>query len=92
MTLPESFADYPTTIGDLRSEREGCKGWSPREALIDLLRDIDAGRIKPTALVVGAVCDDGNGETSFTMRQAAPNVYVSLGLAQRLIFRLQERD
>ena len=49
----DTYADYPVSVNELRSSRSGsASDWSPRELLISLLREIDAGRLKPDDLVV----------------------------------------
>jgi len=49
----DDFKDAPFTIGELRADRSGSgTDWKPRDVLVRLLRDIDAGRLNPEALVV----------------------------------------
>jgi len=40
---PENFADYPQSLNDIKSNRSrNCADWTPRDALIDVLRIIDS--------------------------------------------------
>jgi hypothetical protein len=49
----DSYANYPPSVNEVRSMRSGnAADWSPREALIQMLRDIDSGAIQPDALIV----------------------------------------
>ena len=42
----DNFKDYPTTIGEARSDRtDSSSDWTPRDALITLLRRIDNGLV-----------------------------------------------
>lgn len=51
--IRDNYADYPRSVNELRSARSGSAAdWSPREILIQLLREIDAGRLHPEAMVV----------------------------------------
>lgn len=51
--MTDDFSKHPPTIGELRSDRERSPAsWTPRDLLISLLRDIDAGTIEPEAMVV----------------------------------------
>lgn len=53
-----NFADVPITITAARSRRSGRGNeWTPRDALIDVLRAIDAGELKPTDLFIGMVSE-----------------------------------
>ena len=85
------FTMSPESIGVQRARRaRSARAWSPRDALVDLLRDIDAGTIKPKAMVVSMSAEDGEGDTVHVYRNASPDIYSALGLAARLTYRLQE--
>lgn len=77
------FADYPVSISERRAEASGkAKDWSPRDALIAVLRDLDAGK-KIDAVVVSyreVVGDERN--THFTM--SSPDCLTGLGLLSRV--------
>lgn len=85
------FADHPKSITEVQADRaEDCRLWTPRDALISLLRDIDSGAFKPDALV--CVCRDRDdvGETNTRFVNATPDVHTALGLLARGQFRLME--
>jgi hypothetical protein len=47
------FSDAPPTITELRSDRSQLPGdWTPRDALVAMLRRIDRGEEEPTNLIV----------------------------------------
>jgi hypothetical protein len=77
--MTDNFAGYPESLGELRNDSNAAL-WTPREALISVLRDIDSGKVKPDALVVCFRETTGKGETDSYFRQASPDVHVSLGL------------
>lgn len=45
------------------AEKQGNDSWTVRDALLDMVDDIDQGRIKPNKVVIVARTDEG--ETSF---------------------------
>lgn len=85
------YSDHPVSISEARANREeDSRLWTPRDALISILRDIDSGAINPDALV--AVCrtkdEDGGYRTTFV--NASPDIHVAMGLLTRGHFRLME--
>lgn len=51
--MTESFADAPQTITELRSDKTGrANDWTPRDALVATLREIDSGKFSPEQLVM----------------------------------------
>lgn len=45
--VAENFKDHPPTIGEIRSQKnERAEQWSPRDALINILRLIDSGELQ----------------------------------------------
>jgi hypothetical protein len=49
----ESFADYPSSVQEKRAiEGRDARQWTPRDALINILRDIDQGKLNPYAMVI----------------------------------------
>lgn len=80
-----SFAAHPPTIGELRSDRTGeASDWSARDALICVLRELDAGRIKPDTLLIGWSERLPSGKRETTWRAVSPDPLLTAGLAQRL--------
>jgi hypothetical protein len=59
--VADNFADAPQSIGELRAFKSSdATDWTPREALVYLLREIDSGRINVTDLIL--CYDDKGGE------------------------------
>lgn len=87
--IPASFADYPMTLGEHRTD-DNAANWTPREALISTLRALDRGEIKPDAIVVcyRTPVEDEKGVYRSGFRSAAPDVHVTLGLLQWVSARI----
>lgn len=78
-----NFANHPRSIAEIKAEQAADgKLWTPRDALIDTLRRIDAGEISPDALAIvwRQPCDDDTDTTHFA--QATPNGHTFLGLLE----------
>ncbi len=75
------YSDHPPSVTELRSNKdEDAATWTPRDALITALRDIDSGKENPTCLVIimGSIKDSGTiAPTNYV---ASPNNYVTVGL------------
>ena len=53
MTEDQDFSQHPKSITEMRAEREeDAKIWTPRDALISALRDLDEGTIQTDTLLV----------------------------------------
>lgn len=76
--MTEDFSKYPTTIGEAK-KTDNAADWTPRDALINVLRDIDEGVIKPTALVV-SYYDSNSDKSGF--RNASPNLTTTMGMLE----------
>ena len=84
----DSFVDYPQSVNEVRSARSGnAADWTPREVLIQILRDIDSGTIQPDALIVSFRQKVERGfRTSFSA--ACPDSGVMLALLEQTKFRI----
>lgn len=83
MIRVENFAEHPNTIGELRSDRSGLGAdWSVRDMLVNLLRDIDSGKIKPEAavLIFTRAADGDPNATTTHFRNASPSTIHALGM------------
>jgi len=47
--MADDFSDYPQSIGE---SKNSMAEWTPREMLINLLRDIDTGEIDPDEMLI----------------------------------------
>ncbi len=51
--MGERFDDMPVSVAEARAHRSyRASDWLPRDALVNLLRDIDAGRVHPDTLFI----------------------------------------
>lgn len=74
-----NFKDYPKSVGDVRSDKTGSAAdWSPRDALIQVLRDIDRGEISPDVMVICYTSTSDGAQESAVV--SSPNVYNTVGL------------
>lgn len=86
--MSEDFSKYPKSIGEARAEASDlAKDWTPREALISMLRDIDSGKLQTDAIVICFRRPNGE-KPGFVV--ASPDPLVTLGLLERTKFRIHE--
>lgn len=79
----ENFKGYPTSIAELRSDKTGRGAdWTPRDALVHLLRGIDEGRVEADALVILFALTAEDGSKSIGYRSATRDVHETLGLLE----------
>lgn len=86
--MSDEYKNHPKSITELRAEKEAdASKWTPRDALISVLRDIDNGTASPDALVIcyHEKIEDGH-KTSYT--SATPSLVVALGLMDRAAFKM----
>lgn len=87
--LPENFADYPLSINE---RRDGLAAtWTPREALINLLRQIDRGEVDPIGLLVlvnERPTVDTPGTVRLSMRNCTANLHEALGILENAKMQL----
>lgn len=51
--MSESFKDTPTSLAEHRAFKDGdCTKWTPRDLLVHMLREMDAGRLKVGGMLV----------------------------------------
>jgi hypothetical protein len=86
----DSFADAPLSVAEIRSDKSANGAdWTPRDALIATLREIDSGKLKPDALVIAMrepTTDPGASITTF--KNATPDALVAYGLMVDTILKL----
>lgn len=84
----------PINLALVRAERavNSCADWRPRDAIVEMLREIDAGEINPYALVIAFAekADDGGDQTGY--RNACPNVITAQGIMSRVAWRLNDPE
>lgn len=73
------FTDHPLTIGEIRSGRSRLSAdWTPREALVAAIRQIDEGKIKPDMLIV--CVRDTDEDQNARYFHSSPDGMATLGL------------
>lgn len=82
MADDENFADYPKSLAEIRSDRsQNSADWTPRDALIDLLRDIDSGKFNPKSLmIVHKVADGEHGYFLGTTSAGVTSIHEGVGM------------
>lgn len=87
----KSYADEPQSIAELRSERNrNAADWSPRDALVSLLRSIDSGEVETDALViVFRTKHPERGSTSTHYRSSGPDPHVTYGMMVSAMHKMQ---
>lgn len=79
-----NYSEHPQSLTERRAKRdEDASKWTPRDALIHVLRKIDSKEIDPDAVVV--MMRETQGDTflhSYSI--AAPNTGVTVGLIARV--------
>jgi hypothetical protein len=70
--LPDNFKDFPTILGDVRSDITGLGAdWAPRDLLLTMLKELDAGKISADTLVIAWCYNDQNNVTQVCSRSAS---------------------
>ena len=86
------FAEAPLSLAEARASRsQRASDWTPRDALIELLRQIDRGDFKVDQLVMAYRLTEPDGGTRTTFSAAVPDLLTSLGLLQRGAYLIQAR-
>jgi len=89
MADEKDYHDFPRTIGEIRADKSwNAADWSPRDVLINVLRDIDNNTVNPTALIVCYETSDRKA----TYAVSSPFLSVTLGLMTRIKNRLLQHD
>lgn len=90
MSDGESFDNHPKSLAEVRSMKsQNGADWKPRDALIDMLRRIDAGEIAPDALVIGH-CQFKGKTTQVCFNAASPDIVTTLGLLEAVKAKIWE--
>lgn len=82
----DDFKDAPVSVAELRADKAGDgRLWTPRDALVNLLREIDRGEVAPDTLVI-AFRDQGLTRFRMACHDGATAVGV-LELAKHYMLR-----
>ena len=84
----ESFKNYPLSLNEIKSEKEhDASLWTPRDCLIDLLRQIDNGK-KINSLIICYEYTDENEYSRASHQQSTKNGLTTLGLLNLISTKL----
>lgn len=79
----EDFAEYPTSVSEARSDKSrSASDWDTRDALISMLRDIDAGKYKPRAGIVIISERDNDSKVATSYKAASFDLHVTIGMLE----------
>jgi hypothetical protein len=91
--MTEDFSTAPVSLAEVKADRDlDASKWTPRDALVQLLREIDSGETKVDVVFIalGEYADDGGVSTGF--RAAGSDHWTIAGLAQRAMWKLNSDD
>ena len=81
----DDFSKAPKSVAEARAERtESTKSWTPRDALVSILREIDAGRLDAKTVFI-AYRDESTERTHFVA--AGPSSVEIIGTTHLAISR-----
>ena len=86
-----TYEDHPISVTEAKAKRhQDAAEWTPRDALIHVLRKIDSGEMSPDALIV-TLREQKDEEYYYSWCVASPNTATSVGLLAR-VFHLFQRS
>ncbi len=87
--MDDGFAQAPMSLAEARAHREeNAALWSPRDALISLLRDIDAGKVDPYAMVIAYGQREAGGRVSTSSLVAGGDRHTQVGIVSLVQARM----
>lgn len=79
----ESYASHPVSVAEIKSDRtDDPRVWTPRDALISLLREIDSGKVSPYSIAILFASRESDRATNFSYRISSPGIAETLGLIE----------
>lgn len=90
----DDYSKAPVTINEIRANKaEKANLWTPRDALISALRDVDSKVINPfVAFIVLGNSDPVTYDTYTSFWVAGKNNYEIAGLAMRGLYMFEHND
>lgn len=87
------FSNHPLSIAEIKSDKtRNGSDWTPRDALISALRDIDSGAANPSDLLILTGRIDEHGATHTCYYNATANRYIMQGIIGDFLRRLAVKD
>lgn len=93
--MTDSYANHPRSITELKSDKtDRASDWTPRDALISLLREIDSGALDLDALVIvlRKRSESPPLVQSTSFRVASPDVHTTLGMLTEAVSKIMQPD
>lgn len=92
--MSDEYKDIPISIGEIRSIKPDAtaKDWTPRDALVDVIRAIDNGLIDPSLLVVSYFDKKRDGTFYSVASELNYSRFLIVGFLQRIIHFLNTGD
>jgi hypothetical protein len=87
------FAKAPKSLGEARADKSHrASDWTPRDALVDLLRQIDAGELDVDTVVIGyrvrPTKEMPHGKAAW--QAASPDPLITAGLVAHVLARITD--
>lgn len=92
--MTENFADAPKSLNEARADKEqNAALWTPRDALVSLLREIDNGKVNPEKIVICYTeLHSNGGATKLSYHAAGTRSYwETIGLLTEFINMIANR-
>lgn len=90
--MSNDFKDHPKSITEIKAlKSHSGADWTPRDALIAALRDMDSGDLKPKTLII--CCDNGEPiDDKITTRyyNSSPTRVETIGILEIIKFNFME--
>lgn len=79
--MTEDFSNYPKSITEIKGDKTGdASDWTPRDAIIDVLREIDRDKLTVDCAVICYRVRKPDGHTSTRFRNASPDIHTAFGI------------
>lgn len=90
--VTDDFSNAPESLAEHRADKAGRADlWAPRDAIISVLREIDAGQTDPVCAIVVWIerSPDGGQRTRYAV--SSPNAYAAVGMLGRAASIVNDR-
>lgn len=81
--MTDDYSEHPTTVGEIKAGKSTqLTDWTPRDALIATLREIDSGKIKPDNLFIFMTWETTDGGLDTKFQAAGRSILEMLGTVE----------
>lgn len=86
------FADHPISLAERRANDAADAGkWSPRDAILSVLRDIDSGKLKVETVVIAMLTVNPEGKATKYAVAGAGGLTGALGVLDRAAYLMNSQ-